>query len=192
VPPLAPWSLDDLPENMKRLPVHLKMGLPVPVINTFGFQEYDFTSINGELSTGLAQRHLCGLCSEKMEDEVAFLGGPQSADTRAYTDPPMHPACAEAAVQLCPHINRRNMKRAPEHRLREGALSPEQMTLVKPGVWVMLVVAVDDYRITLVNPKSPERFIMYVPGTEVRRREWTYNDEGRIIPVNIETGEVDA
>jgi hypothetical protein len=175
---------------MKKLPVHLKMGLPIPVINTFSFGKHDFTTINGELSTALAQRNRCGICSERMTDEAAFLGGGKSADTRAYTDPPMHPACALAAVQMCPHINRKDMKRAPDHRLQEGVMTPAPMSLAKPESWVMLVVAVDDYEITLAG-KGDDKFIMYVPGAAVRRREWVYNDEGQLVSVDVSTGEVD-
>lgn len=189
MPPLGPFELEDLPENMQTLPVHLRMGLPIPVINTFGFNEHDFTTINTELSTGLAQRRRCGLCSEKLDDEAAFLGGPGSAMAGTYTDPPMHPACAEAAVQLCPHISRKIMKRAAEHRLREGVMAPEAMTLDKPEVWVMKVVAVTDYKMAL-REDGTSRYVLYMAGDELRRREWTYNDDGRITPVDTTTGEV--
>lgn len=187
---LAPWSLGDLPESMKKLPVHIKMGLPIPIINTFGFNQADFTTIDGELATGLAQRHMCGMCAERMTDEVAFLGGSKSCDARAYTDPPMHPACAEAAVALCPHINRRTMKRAPDHRLKPGVMAPKEMTLNKPETWVMLVVAVDDYQITIYGHEDEQKYILYVPGKEVRRREWVYNEDDRLVPVDVETGEI--
>jgi hypothetical protein len=175
---------------MKQLPVHLKMGLPIPVINNFGFNQADFTTIDGELATGLAQRYRCGMCAERMTDEAAFLGGSQSCDTRAYTDPPMHPACAEAAVALCPHINRRTMKRAPDHRLKPGVLSPEEMVLTKPTTWVMLVVAVEDYQITIHGKDGEQKYILYVPGREMRRREWVYNDDDLLVAVDVETGEI--
>lgn len=186
MPPLGPFALDDLPENMKQLPVHLRMGLPIPVINTFGFNEHDFTTINTELATGLGQRRRCGLCSELLDGEAAFLGGGGSAEAGTYTDPPMHPACAEAAVQLCPHINRREMKRAPDHRLKDGVMAPGVMTLDKPQLWVMKVVAMDDYKMSIYEDDG-KPFIVYLAGDEVRRREWTYNDEGRI---DTTTGEI--
>lgn len=187
---LGPWDLEDLPESMKRLPVHLKTGLPIPAINTFGFGDHDFTTIHGDLALALGQRQRCGLCSEKLEGEAAFIGGPQSCDTRAYTDPPMHPACADAATKLCPHIMLASMRRASDKHIRQDALTPDDMVLDKPSEWVMLIVSADDYRI-VAGGQGDKQYAMYVPGKEIRRRTFVYVG-GILTEVDDETGEVES
>jgi hypothetical protein len=169
-------DLSDLPHNMTLLPVHLKMGLPIPVINTFGWQDFDFTTVDGATALKLAQRKLCGICGKRFE-LAAFLGGPKSAEARTYTDPPMHEDCAEAAVRLCPHIARKNMRRATDAHVRQDAITPESMTLAKPDQWVMYVS--DTYKIFIAG-EGDQRHAVYEPQENIYVRTWEYSDQGQL------------
>lgn len=169
-------DLNDLPEDMKSLPVHIRMGLPIPVVNTFGWQDYDFTTINGGMALKLAQRKLCGICGKRFE-HAAFLGGPKSAEARTYSDPPMHEECALAAVTLCPHIARKNMRRATDAHTRDDAITPEAMTLVKPDEWVMYVC--EEYKI-FIDGAEDQRHAIYQPQDNLYIRSWRYNDQGTL------------
>lgn len=166
----------DLPESMKLLPVHIRMKLPVPVVNTFGFNEIDYTAVNGTMSIHLAQRKLCGICGQRFHN-AAFLGGPRSAQHRAYSDPPMHEECALAAIRLCPHIARKNMRRATDNHARQDAITPEYMTLDKPDEWKMVVC--QEYKI-YVDGAEDERTPRYAPQDVVYIRTWRYTPEGTL------------
>lgn len=169
-------DLHDLPETMKLLPVHIRMGLPIPVVNTFGFQDYDFTTINGKLGLDLARRKLCGICGQRFE-HAAFLGGPRSAEHQMYTDPPMHEACADAATRLCPHIARRNMRRATDNHVRQDAVTPDEMSLNKPDEWMMYVCT--EYRIFIAGEEGRQHAI-YQPQDQLYVRTWRYTDTGTL------------
>lgn len=169
-------DLSDLPDSMKKLPYHLRLGVPIPIVNTFGFQDYDFTTINGPRATHLAQRKRCGICGERFE-VAAFLGGPRSAETQAYTDPPMHEECAAAAIKLCPHMARKNMRRATDNHVRKDSITPENMVLAKPDRWMMYVC--EEYRMFLDGPED-EQVVIYVPGDSLYLRTWEYTDQGTL------------
>ena len=68
----------------------------------------DFTTIDGQKILRCVNERLCGLCGVGFWDDetniVAFIGGPLSCEHRNFLDPPMHVACAEYAMQVCPHI----------------------------------------------------------------------------------------
>lgn len=179
-------DLTGLPEGMQKLSVDIRRGLPVPMVNMFEWQDYDFTAVNGSLALTLAQRKMCGICGERFET-AAFIGGPRSAETQAYSDPPMHEECAMAALTLCPHIARRNMKRATDNHVKQDAITPKNMSLTKPDEWVMYVTA--EYKI-FIDGEGDERTAFYVPNDAIYTRRWTYDSEGKLVEVDAATGEL--
>lgn len=52
----------------------------------------------------LAKTRACGLCGQPLDRQMAFVGGPVSHKSRFFTDLPMHRACAEYALQVCPYL----------------------------------------------------------------------------------------
>lgn len=165
-----------LPEGMDKLTMEIKSGRPIPLVNTFGFQDFDFTTINGELALTLAQRKLCGICGDPFHDDgVAFLGGPAGAEAKTYSDPPMHPACAEEALKQCPHMARQGMRRASDNHVRQDAVTPTGMTLKKPNRWVMTLCT--EYTIHLVDEGDEGQIIIYVPTEPTHVRSWAYTGE---------------
>ena len=169
-------DLSGLPETMQVLPVHIRMGLPIPIVNAYGFDDFDFTTVNGPIALKLAQRKLCGICGKRFEN-AAFIGGPRSAAARTYTDPPMHEECAAAAVTLCPHIARRPMRRASDKHVRQDAVTPDGMTLAKPDEWVMFVC--DKYKIYIAG-EGDQQHAIYEPQDNLYIRTWQYTDQGTL------------
>lgn len=169
-------DLTDLPESMKKLVVHERMGLPVPLVNMFGPDDYDFTVVNGTSALALARRERCGICGERFE-RAAFLGGERAAEHQVYSDPPMHEDCALAATRLCPHIARKGMRRASDNHVRQEAITPEEMSLDKPRLWMMFVCT--SYKIMVVGPEG-ERHAIYVPDDKLYVKTWQYGDDGAL------------
>ena len=112
-----------LPPTLAERPVDDEYGLPIPFVYAYDDGTHDFGAINRRRSIQCALSRLCGMCGTSLEYDIAFLGGPKAAESRSYTDPPMHVGCAEAALQLCPHLHRHSTPRGerPATSPRAGA-----------------------------------------------------------------------
>jgi hypothetical protein len=93
-PPLPP-TLADRPFD----PVHRR---PVPFVHEYDDGGYDLHVLNGKRVVQCALSRVCAMCAQTLGFPLAFLGDRAAADERAYTYPPMHVPCAEAAVRLYP------------------------------------------------------------------------------------------
>ncbi|WP_371500349.1 hypothetical protein OG871_27705 [Kitasatospora sp. NBC_00374] len=118
-----------------------------------------------------------------MSGHVAFLGGPGSAEAGGYTDPPMHEACAEAALTLCPHIARQHARRASERRVPEGTTVPAGFAEAKPEEWVMVLTA--GYRTGLVPAEGGGVVPIFLPAEYVRKRRFGY--EGGVLVERVDS-----
>lgn len=92
-----PADLADRPAD----PVH---DLPVP----FACQDEDGTgdleSLRKRRVLRCALSRICGLCGISLAWPVAFLGSHEEADANGFHFPPLHEACAEAALALYPRV----------------------------------------------------------------------------------------
>jgi hypothetical protein len=99
-------GMDDaaLPADLAARPRDEEHGVPVP----FACEDED-----GELGLGAPQKRrvvrcalsrVCGLCGESLGWPVAFLGSSAEADQNGFHFPPLHEACAEAALTLYPRL----------------------------------------------------------------------------------------
>src|SRR3954447_26510248 len=101
-----------IPARLADRPFDDEYGLPIPFVNSFDDGSHDFGAINRRRSIQCALSRLCGMCGTSLEYDIAFLGGPKAVESRSFTDPPMHVSCAEAALDLCPHLARHDTPRA--------------------------------------------------------------------------------
>jgi hypothetical protein len=51
-----------------------------------------------------AKKRLCGVCGTRIGYWMAFISGPMGCENRCFADPPMHRACAEYALAVCPYL----------------------------------------------------------------------------------------
>lgn len=162
-------------------PIDSRRGLPIPFVNETATGEADFASIQADKVLACARRRLCGSCGTDLGYWIAFLGGPRSAEARLYADPPMHPDCAEHSLQLCPHMQRQNHRRAPEHRLSEGVITPVGMHEGKPEAWIMGICR--DFTWQLIREGDAAN-ILFQAKPFKRTRRWEYNAAGRLTETN--------
>jgi hypothetical protein len=95
---MIPWFLDHLEVDPR--------GYPIPFTVWYdkeGKPDFRVTDQNKWLAC--AEQRLCGVCGEKLEYWIFFVGGPKAIETRTFYDPPMHDTCASYSVMLCPHLN---------------------------------------------------------------------------------------
>ena len=101
---MTEWRDDELPLGIAALPRDNR-GYPVTFVTLIDAQgKPDFTTIDAAKIMRCINEQVCGLCGVILHGPVAFIGGPNSCEHRNFFDPPMHPACADYAMQVCPHI----------------------------------------------------------------------------------------
>jgi hypothetical protein len=155
--------------KLARRPLDPKRQLPIPFAQMVHDGLADFTTLNPNITLECAKRRLCGLCGKQLGFTIAFIGGPGSAKSRAYSDPPMHVECAEDAFTLCPHLARPLVPRRPsDQAVHQGWVAD------KPQRWAMLVTRDFTWSLEPVTGGGvAPRFIADEPTTI---RWWEYQD----------------
>lgn len=133
---MGDWT-DNIPERMKDLPRDERRKVPVPLMNEEPDGTPNFMVVSNETVIGCGRDRCCGICGKPLDYWIAFVGGPISAANGAYTDPPFHKECAMAAMHFCPHINRRQHRRAPDEKMPEGSWKSEGAVEDKPAQWII-------------------------------------------------------
>ncbi|MFJ8043766.1 hypothetical protein ACIRBX_25020 [Kitasatospora sp. NPDC096147] len=138
---MSKTTLPPMPAALAARPMDPRRKLPIPAVNeVLEDGTGDFVVIQGDTALRLATQGRCALCGQLMGGgSAAFIGGPASAESGLFTDPPMHEACAEAALRLCPHMARQHARRASERRVPEGSTIPAGFSEEKPQEWVMVL-----------------------------------------------------
>ncbi|WP_188299199.1 hypothetical protein [Streptomyces sp. CBMA156] len=166
-----------LPERMPELPVDPRRKLPIPAVSQHG-DSHDFTAINGEQSLWLAQQRRCAICGGDLGYWVAFLGGEKTFQLRGYSDPPMHPACAEASLTLCPHLRLERARRASENHALAGATTGAGWMEAKPQRWVLGITR--SYDILMSPARGGGQIPMFRPAPFKAHRVFGYGPDGWI------------
>lgn len=170
-----------LPTGLANRPLDQRRRAPIPVVNVHtladGDDVVDFTAINADRAAEVGRERRCGLCGHDLGYWIGFLGGPESARSRAYTDPPMHPECAEAAVVLCPHIALQRARRANPEHLPSTAVVPDGFVETKPTEWVLGLTRT--YRM-----RRHRGSLLFLPAPFKHLRRWRYHD-GQLTPVQV-------
>jgi hypothetical protein len=153
--------------------------LPIPFVNEFDDGSYEFGVINRRRSIQCALSRLCGMCGTSLEYDIAFLGGPKAAESRAYTDPPMHVACAEAALTLCPHLARHTTSRADRdaegdsrRRLRPGVTTADLFTADRPSEWLLYLT--HNFEIERATAEGGGLVLVFHPGAAFAERRFRF------------------
>lgn len=103
-----------IPARMLRRPVDSRRDLPIPYVNQHDDGTVEFSVVDGRMAARCALRQLCSACGQRLGRHLAFVGGLRSFQSRFYTDPPMHPDCANYALTACPYLARQTMRPRPD------------------------------------------------------------------------------
>jgi hypothetical protein len=81
-----------------------KRGYPILFTSAVidGVPDFRISSLDAVLRA--AEESLCGVCGQRLDYWLVFIGGPVAVANRAFGDPPMHRACAEYALAVCPYL----------------------------------------------------------------------------------------
>lgn len=89
-----------LPEGLAERPRDTTYGVPVPF--ACGADGIDVPLKRLVLQCALSR--ICGLCGRSLSWGVTFVGSPGEADANAFHFPPLHQACAAAALEVYPRL----------------------------------------------------------------------------------------
>lgn len=177
---------EDVPDFLTHLPFDQRRGLPVPYMNQAypdgpdGPMRPDFTAIYGPAVMRCVRQRLCGICGKDLGYWAAFVGGPGSAASRLYSDPPFHPGCARYALTVCPHIVLPHHRRASAERVgRDAGLShdvsaPKNMSTARAQAWVVGITR----SFAIHYDRSGYPVIKAAPFKRTRRFE--YDEDGHL------------
>jgi len=79
-------------------------GYPIPHTVQWIDGKPDFRVIDPQKWMHAVNNCMCGVCGQKIEGVMAFVGGESSIANRFFTDLSMHTECAEYALKVCPFI----------------------------------------------------------------------------------------
>ncbi|MBE3206691.1 hypothetical protein IHE48_38380 [Frankia sp. CH37] len=157
---------------MRSLPIDRRRGLPIPASTArYPDGEPKFSLVDGREALCLAVEGRCGICGNRLDAVVAFLGAPEATATHVYHDPPMHEQCAEASTKLCPHLAHRDMRRVADRRSAETPSANN--TNEKPDRWVMWICR--GFAADVVDGIP-----IFLPTPYIRLRTFTYTDDGHL------------
>lgn len=105
-------------------------GYPIPHSVAWVDGKPDFRVIDPNKWIEAVNNYQCGICGQKLEGEMAFVGGPVSIHNRLFTDLPMHKDCAEYALKTCPYLAAPKFGHASlESLAKHGGWKPGEMTV---------------------------------------------------------------
>ena len=93
-----------VPPALAERPAHLRYGVPVPFVCQDDEGTVDLGTVVKKRVVQCALSRICGLCGRSLSYGVTFLGSPQEADANLFHFPPLHRACAEAALDVYPRL----------------------------------------------------------------------------------------
>lgn len=136
---IAEYEKDDksgvlVPRRIQELPMDSK-GRFIPYFATLGADGEPNFKIADELKRqACAKKNLCWLCGQPLAYYMVFIGGPLSAQSRLFSDGPMHQDCAEYALVVCPYLARQS-----RDRNSTAGHAHSMMTLDKPEKFCLFI-----------------------------------------------------
>jgi hypothetical protein len=95
-----------LPADLADRPRSQEGGVPVPFACADEDGGFDVRAVRKRRAIQCALSRICGLCGLSLGWPVAFLGSEEEADANALHFPPLHEACAEAALRVYAPLGR--------------------------------------------------------------------------------------
>lgn len=166
-----------IPDCLAHLPKH--GGLPIPFVTGHGPDgRTDFRCTHQRNHT-LAQRfQLCAICGRHIaQAPFVFAIGPRMFEVGISFEPPMHEACAIAALTLCPFLSRRNWQRDETEDGTPKSIEPAEI----PPKPERLGLA---YAPRYTPIRNPDNGLWYAEmvAADCVVHWWSYNAAGVLVP----------
>jgi hypothetical protein len=166
-----------IPARLAARPVDPRRGLPIPYVSEQDDGSVNFAVINGGRVLECVRDRLCGLCGQRQDVLVAFVGGLGGFRQRMYTDPPGHVDCMRAAVDLCLYLA---IERHRRRGLSEVTAAPGFTDMEKADPVILAVTWA--YEIGLVGLPPA---LLFLPAVWWSATRFDYAD-GRLVEIGPE------
>jgi len=140
-----------MPSDLADRPRSQEGGVPVPFACEHEDGGFDLREVSKRRAIRCALSRICGLCGISLGWPVAFLGSEQEADENALHFPPLHEACAEAALSLY-------------HALGAGVLGIDGPT----EAWVLLTTG--GFELERPADRQGDQRVVFHPNSVAERR----------------------
>ncbi len=100
----ASASAGGLPAALADRPTDPSYGVPVPFACERDDGPYSLALLNRKRVIQCALSRICGMCGLSLDNPVVFVGTADDADRNDFRLPPLHLACAQAALALYPEL----------------------------------------------------------------------------------------
>ena len=172
--------MSEWPECVRHLPVCPHRNLPIPYIAEVGPDgKGEFTILDNRRALECVDGRLCAMCGLPMGWWVALIGDPVSVQPGGwFIEPPVHEACAEAAVGgLCPFLSRERVpRRMPQYDVAIVGSDRDDLAQVgRAFAKRPVIIAISHvYRTAFVPSTSGTPVMVYLPMTIARVRRFAY------------------
>jgi hypothetical protein len=168
-------KLPPMPALMSRLKKF--NGLPVPFTVFWKDGAPDFRIIDEQRKRQCLENRLCGICGQRINGPLAFIGGESSITHRLFIDPPMHSACARWAAQVCPYLSNGDARHRTElsPKLAGDVTSASLVSVVRPKK--MGLYLTDSYRFGRLEGSTDQHVYIYVGPP--RKIDWKIMPESK-------------
>lgn len=164
------WREVPKPPQVAALPVDQR-GYPIFFTVSKQNDPIDIRVLDPVLIVEAGRRKLCSICGQALDYWVWFLGGPRDVAQRGFAEPPMHRACLDYAIAVCPYLSN-----TYEARVRED--DPERFDLIHqplPRPDRMALYKTRTYRMVRNGPGIS---FLVAPAREI---EWRSSDGRELI-----------
>ncbi len=166
-----------LPPRMKRLPL-APNGYPYFfTVQAPPGAVSDHRVINVGNLIRCGRDKLCGICGQRLEVRLWFVGGKLDVDQRAFGEPAMHEECMLYALKVCPHL-RRPYKPKPHRPGLEDHLKNEGTLHDRPVINVLYLYRCSSFTIER-NGEHSYSFVASEPLEVAEHVPYGLRDGGR-------------
>lgn len=176
-PPATPdWRKVVPPPRLARRPRDTR-GFIIPFSVDDGTPQPDFRMTQPERIRELLTARACWLCGDRLDHWLCFIGGPLSIANHAFTDGPMHEACAVYALRVCPFLASPRGHYTSEERPPEDSAINPYVADNRPTIFGL---GFTDGFITEASPNG----MLYMRARPWRKVIW-YSEHGRIVRTQV-------
>lgn len=120
-----------IPRRLRQRPRY--RGMAIPFVQNIGPDGVpDFKVTERDVLKRCLENKLCGLCGNKLDKTIYWIGCPEELEKKQFREPPMHKECGEYALQVCPFLSKAEhqysnarFKYLPKDQIADNTFNPD-------------------------------------------------------------------
>lgn len=146
-------------------------GYPIPYLQLVREGErVDFRVMDTQRRIQCLSQKLCGICGQKLDETVCFIGGEQSVKNRLFSDPASHEECARFSMQACPYLSNDNYRVSGAPVKIPGVIEDVLAIVARPKRMGLYITT--GYRIAKIESNAADNLTYYFYADPAALVEW--------------------